>query len=398
MAQLAVDQGAAGPRTGRALGNETSRGTPSPLSRREAFDLARPDVPLGSLLEAAGAVRDAAWGRRLTYSRKVFLPVTNLCRDRCRYCTFRRDPQEPGAWSMTPAEISRLCAEGAAAGCKEALLCLGDRPEAAFPSYRTWLRAQGARSTPAYLQRACEIALEAGLLPHTNAGVLTRAEMQKLKDVNASLGLMLESMAPRLAGPGGAHENCPDKAPQRRLKMIREAGELAIALTTGILVGIGESPRERVEALLAIRELHRAHGHIQEVIVQPMRPKPGLEFPEGREPSATELARVIALARLVLDPEVSVQTPPNLSPADIPLLIAAGVNDWGGISPVTRDYVNPEAPWPQVAALAAACRERGYELEERLAIYPAFIAKSSFVSPRLRPRIETLQAALERPE
>src|SRR5206468_737317 len=224
---------------------------------------------------------------------------------------------------------------------------------------------------PDLVQRACAIALDCGLLPHTNAGLLTRDEMARLKEVNVSLGLMLENVSPRLRSRGQVHQWAPDKEPALRLRMLREAGELRIPFSTGLLIGIGETLAERVETLVAIRDLHRMYGHIQEVIVQNFRAKPTIRAADLAEPSATDLARTVAIARLILDPEVSVQAPPNLSPADHALLLTAGLNDWGGISPLTPDYVNPEAPWPHVAVLAATCRAAGYTLRERLAISPA---------------------------
>ena len=291
-----------------------------------------------------------------------------------------------------PEEIHVWATRGRALGCMEALMCLGDKPELAYPSYRTLLADLGHRTTAEYVFQACEIALNGGLLPHTNAGLLTADEMTRLKAVNVSLGLMLENVSPRLRGRGQVHQWAPDKEPALRLRMLREAGELQIPFTTGLLIGIGETLAERVETLVAIRDLHRTYGHIQEVIVQNFRAKPTIRAADLAEPSATDLARTVAIARLILDPEVSVQAPPNLSPADHALLLAAGLNDWGGISPLTPDYVNPEAPWPHVAALAATCRAAGYTLRERLAIYPAYIDRPGYLAPALRARVQALVA------
>jgi len=271
-------------------------------------------------------------------------------------------------------------------------MCLGDKPEVAFPAYRTTLAALGHRTTASYVRRACEIALDCGLLPHTNAGILTRDEMRDLKDVNVSLGLMLENVSPRLRGRGEVHQWAPDKDPAVRLRMLREAGELAIPFTTGLLIGIGETLRERVDTLVAIRDLHRAHGHVQEVIVQNFRAKPTIPRADAAEPDAADLARTVAVARLLLDDDVSVQAPPNLSPEDHALLLAAGVNDWGGMSPLTPDYVNPEAPWPHVASLAATCRDAGFTLRERLAIYPSYVDRPGWLAPGLRARVAALAA------
>src|SRR5262249_5876280 len=255
---------------------------------------------------------------------------------------------------------------------------------------RRTLAGLGHRTTAEYVHRACEIALDAGLLPHTNAGILTRDEMARLKDVNVSLGLMLEGVSPPLRGRGQVHQWAPDQPPAGRLRTLREAGELETPFTTGLLLGIGETLAERVDTLLAIRDLHRAYGHVQEVIVQNFRAKPTIARADAPEPDAPDIARTVAVARLVLDPEVSVQAPPNLSPADHALLLSAGLNDWGGISPLTPDYVNPEAPGPHVAALAATCRGAGYALSERLAIYPAYVDRPGFLAPALRPHVAAL--------
>jgi 7,8-didemethyl-8-hydroxy-5-deazariboflavin synthase CofG subunit len=379
--------GGASPPDGRLRDALARASAGEDLDRDVAVALLSDPGSTEALLAAAAARRDRAWGRTVTYSPKVFLPVTNLCRDRCDYCTFRKDPDDPDAWTMLPEEIRTWAARGHALGCREALLCLGDRPETAFASYRALLARLGHRTTADYLYEAATIALDAGLLPHTNAGVLTREEMARLKEVNVSLGLMLENISPRLRAPGAVHHRAPDKEPARRLRMLREAGELQIPFTTGLLLGIGETLAERVETLLAIRDLHRAYGHIQEVIVQAFRAKPTIACADAPEPTALDVARTVALARLVLDPEVSVQAPPNLSPDDHALLLAAGLNDWGGISPLTPDYVNPEAPWPHVRALAATCAAAGFVLAERLPIYPAFVTRPGFLAPRLRARV-----------
>ena len=363
-----------------------------PLSRDEALALLGDTTCTEPLLDVAGARRDAHWGTTVTYSPKVFLPVTNLCRDRCTYCTFRKDPGDPDAWTMLPEDIAAWSARGRTLGCKEALLCLGDKPEIAFREYRTTLASLGHATTAEYVERASAIALECGLLPHTNAGLLTGDEMARLRDVNVSLGLMLENVSPRLRERGQVHQWAPDKDPALRLRMLREAGELRIPFTTGLLIGIGETIAERVDTLIAIRDLHRAHGHIQEVIVQNFRTKPTIPLADAPEPDAVDLARTIAVARLLLDPEVSVQAPPNLSPDDHALLLRAGLNDWGGISPLTPDYVNPEAPWTHVAALAETCRTAGYRLAERLAIYPRYIEEPGWLAPALRPHVTALAA------
>ncbi|HEY6223885.1 MAG TPA: 7,8-didemethyl-8-hydroxy-5-deazariboflavin synthase CofG [Gemmatimonadales bacterium] len=359
--------------------------SPPSLSDREALELADAGVDaLSDLMAAAAARRDAAFGRRITFSPKVFLPITNLCRNRCDYCSFRRSPGQLGEWTMSPPEIEDWLERGREAGCVEALFCLGDSPERAFANYRRFLASTGHNSTADYLWWAGRRALARGLIPHTNAGILSAHEMARLKQVNASLGLMLESVSPRLCGPGMPHRRAPDKRPARRLQMTREAGELAIPFTSGLLVGIGETRRERVETLLAIRDVHRAHGHIQEVIVQPFRPHPATSMGGAAGPDSAEIAQAVALARLILPDEVSVQAPPNLVPASLSLLLLAGINDLGGVSPLTPDYINSHHPWPHLADLAATCERLDFELRPRLPIYPAFIERPGFLHDDLR--------------
>lgn len=330
-------------------------------------------IATDALMREAAARRDARWGRRITYSPKVFLPLTNLCRDVCDYCAFRRSPKDPDAHTMTPAEVEATLARAQALGCTEALFCLGDRPEAAFPSYRALLASWGFGSTVDYLVWACGAAIDAGLMAHTNAGVLTRDELARLKPVNASMGLMLESTSERLCARGGPHAGAPDKRPDVRLAMHEDAGALAIPFTSGILVGIGETEDERVEALVAIRDAHRRHGHIQEVIVQPFRAHADTRMARAPEATDDDYLRAIALARLLLDDEVTVQAPPNLSCSIAPL-VAAGVNDLGGISPVTPDFINREHAWPHLDRLARDCEAIGRTLEPRLPVHDAWKA------------------------
>jgi 7,8-didemethyl-8-hydroxy-5-deazariboflavin synthase CofG subunit len=345
---------------------------------------------LPAILDAAATLRDRGKGRTVTYSRKVFLPLTNLCRDDCGYCTFKRDPGQPGARTMELEEVLAVCDAGARLGCKEALLSLGDKPEVRFPEHRDWLRHRGYRTTMDYVVAASRaISTETGLLPHANPGLMSERDLLALRDWNVSVGLMLETVANRLGGAGGPHEHAPDKRPARRLRTIETAGRLGIAFTTGILFGIGETRAERVESLLAVRELHDRHGHIQEVIVQNFRTKPRIPMAGRPEPTLDELRRTLAVARLLLGPDVNVQAPPNLSPGTYPALIASGLNDWGGVSPLTIDYINPEAPWPHLAALEAATAAAGARLRERLAIYPEFIHRPGFVPEALRRRVLT---------
>lgn len=347
---------------------------------------------LPAVLAAAGRLRDRHKGRTVTYSRKLFLPVTNLCRDRCSYCTFRKDPRDPAAWTMTRDDLHEWLERAQLQGCKEALMCLGDKPELVSSAYRLTLQNLGHQTTTAYVYEACEIALSYGILPHTNAGIMSYDEMKWLKDVNVSLGLMLENVSPRLRERGMAHFSAPDKDPAVRIKMIREAGALAIPFTTGILIGIGETWQEVVDSLIAIRQIHQEYGHIQEVIIQNFRAKPDTRMADAPEPHSLEMAKTVAVARLIFGGQMNVQAPPNLNPVDHRLLLQAGINDWGGISPVTKDYVNPEAAWPHLDSLAQTCRQEGFTLRERLAIYEEYIDRPGFLLPALRPRTQELQA------
>src|SRR5881296_3601406 len=350
-----------------------------------------PTARLPALLDAASAVRDRGRGRRITFSAKVFVPLTTLCRDYCGYCTFRKDPGQPGAHFMTPDEVLALAERGSAAGCKEALFSLGDQPEKIFPEAREFLRAQGYARTLDYLAAMCELVLEkTGLLPHSNPGVMDRAALVRLKDSNASVGLMLENVSPRLMRDGLPHANAPDKVPALRLRTIEEAGKLSMAFTTGILIGIGETMAERVDSLFAIRTLHEKYGHIQEVIIQNFRSKPDIPMAAHPEPSLGDMLRTVAVARLILGPQMNVQAPPNLSYDDFPRLLETGINDWGGISPVTRDFINPEAAWPQITRLQAETESRGFTLRERLALYPEFVCRNEFLSSPVGDRVGRL--------
>ncbi|HSE03253.1 MAG TPA: 7,8-didemethyl-8-hydroxy-5-deazariboflavin synthase CofG, partial [Methylomirabilota bacterium] len=297
------------------------------------------DTPAGrlpALLGAASALRDRGRGRRITFSAKVFIPLTTLCRDYCGYCTFRKDPGEPGAFTMSPDQVLALARAGARLGAKEALFSLGDKPEALFPEHRAFLRSVGHRTTLGYLREISGRVLdETGLLPHANPGLMTERDLAALREVNVSMGIMLESTAERLLAPGAAHDRAPDKVPHRRLRTIARAGALGIPFTTGILIGIGETHAERVQSLLAIRELHERYGHIQEVIVQNFRAKAAIPMRGWPEPSALDLLRTVAVARLLLGPAMNIQAPPNLSAEGYDRLPAAGLNDWGGVSPLT---------------------------------------------------------------
>jgi FO synthase len=314
--------------------------------------------------------------RVVTYSPKVFIPLTKLCRDVCHYCTFAHPPRHGERAYMSGAAVLAVARAGAEAGCHEALFTLGDKPELRYRAAREELAGLGCRTTIEYLARMCELVLaETGLLPHVNPGVMTRADLELLRPVSASMGLMLETASERLAARGGPHYGSPDKLPERRLETIRLAGELAVPFTTGILIGIGETRVERIEALEAIAELHARYGHIQEVIVQNFRAKPGTKMAEHPEPSLEEHLWTIRAGREVLGPAMKIQAPPNLAYDDFPRLLEAGIDDWGGVSPLTIDHVNPEAPWPEIERLRAATEAAGCELAARLPIYPAYVAE-----------------------
>ena len=353
--------------------------------------LATPAERLPALLEAASALRDRGRGRRITFSAKVFIPLTTLCRDYCGYCTFRKDPGEPGAFTMTPDQVLALARAGARLGAKEALFSLGDKPEAIFPEHRAFLRSVGHRTTLGYLREiSARVLEETGLLPHANPGLMTERDLTSLREVNVSMGIMLESTSERLLAPGAAHDRAPDKVPQRRLRTIARAGVLGIPFTTGILIGIGETLAERVDALLAIRALHERHGHIQEVIIQNFRAKTAIPMRDWPEPGAPDLLRTVAVARLLLGPSMNIQAPPNLSAEGYDRLPAAGLNDWGGVSPLTPDHINPERPWPALAELRRRTEAAGHELRERLAVYPEYTTRETFLDERLRPRVAEL--------
>jgi FO synthase len=331
-------------------------------------------APLAELTEAAARLRDEGHGRRISYSRKVFIPLTHLCRDVCHYCTFAERPRVRPSAYLSPDEVLAIARAGAAANCTEALFTLGDKPELRYRAAREALGALGYESTIDYLKAMCALVLrETGLLPHANPGVMDRSEIASLRTVSASQGIMLESLSARLCEPGGVHFGSPDKRPGIRLETAHLAGELCVPFTTGILIGIGETRGERLEALVAIRDMHRRFGHIQEVIVQNFRAKAGTKRAGAVEPDVVDLLWSLAAARLILGPEMNIQAPPNLSPGVYPRLVAAGINDWGGISPVTPDYVNPEAPWPAIVELAERTAAAGKLLVHRLPIYPFYM-------------------------
>src|SRR5260370_363181 len=360
----------------------------SPISRDLALRLIRCNhADLPALLAAARAAKENFKPGVITYSRKVFLPLTNLCRDYCGYCTFRRDPGQSGAHTMTPDQVLQVAREGEKLGCTEALFSLGDKPELLFPEMRETLRQLGFRSTLHYLEAMCELVLrETSLLPHPNPGLMSAEWISRLAAVSPSMGLMLETTNNALLAAGAAHDNAPDKIPARRLRTIEEAGKQGVPFTTGILIGIGESPDDRVDALLAIRDLHLRYGHIQEVIIQNFRVKPEIPMYNWPEPTRGEMLRTIAVARMLV-PEVNIQAPPNLSDPDYENLLDAGINDWGGVSPLTPDFINPERPWPHLEQLKQRTQAKGFELRQRLPVYPEFVqpamGKSTLLDSKL---------------
>jgi 7,8-didemethyl-8-hydroxy-5-deazariboflavin synthase CofG subunit len=361
-----------------------------PISPEVACQLMRSeDDSLPDLLAAAQAARDRFKPGVITYSRKVFLPLTNLCRDYCGYCTFRRDPSDPGARTMTPAEVMQVVREGERLGCTEALFSLGDKPELLFPEIRKTLRRLGYKSTLQYLEAMCEMVLrESSLLPHPNPGLMSAEWLERLARVAPSMGLMLETTSTRLLEHGAAHDNAPDKDPAKRLRVIEVAGQQKIPFTTGILIGIGETPEERVDTLAAIRNLHEKYGHIQEVIVQNFRAKPATPMAAWPEPSRNDMLRTLAVARLMM-PRMNIQAPPNLSDPHFADLLDGGINDWGGVSPLTPDFINPEKPWPHLDELRRRTEAKGFALGQRLPVYSEFMEQASRQSELLKQRIET---------
>jgi len=365
-----------------------------PLSRETALEFIQcSDEFLPKLLGAARSAKEQFKPGVITYSRKVFLPLTNLCRDYCGYCVFRKDPGDPGAHTMTPDEVLDVVRQGEKLGCTEALFSLGDKPELLFAEIRETLRHLGYRSTLHYLEAMCELVLrETSLLPHPNPGLMSAEWIARLAAVSPSMGLMLETTNADLLGSGLAHDNAPDKLPVKRLRVIEDAGKQRVPFTTGLLIGIGESVEDRVDTLLAIRQMHECYGHIQEVIVQNFRAKPGIPMQDCPEPGLGEMLRTVAVARLLM-PEVNIQAPPNLSAPYYDDLLEAGINDWGGVSPLTPDFINPEKPWPHLEQLRLRTESRGFTLEQRLPVYPEFLpmvaARPGLIADRVRAAADT---------
>jgi len=359
-----------------------------PLTAAEALALAEcPDT--AALANLACTLRDQHHGKLITYSRKVFIPLTHLCRDVCHYCTFARTPKRIEQPYMSIDQVLELCHAGAKAGCQEALFTLGEKPELRFQAARDGLQQLGFATTLDYVTEvAGRVLNETGLLPHINAGNMNSTEIDRLRQVSASMGIMLESASDRLCEKGMPHYGSPDKDPAIRLETIEQAGRLSVPFTSGILIGIGETRRERIESLLALRQSHQRHAHIQEIIVQNFRAKPNTKMALAPEPDLNDLLWTIAVARLIFGAEMSIQAPPNLSPGVLPQLIAAGINDWGGVSPLTPDHVNPEAPWPHLDKLARETAAAGKFLDQRLTIYPRFAQEPvKWLTEELRPHV-----------
>jgi FO synthase len=380
------------------------RGALARLGGGEPLDRAAAEIllqarggDLKTLLSYAKRTRDAgleAAGRPgvITYSKKVFIPLTRLCRDRCGYCTFATVPGRLESLYLSPDEVLDIARQGAALGCKEALFTLGDRPEARWKQAREWLDAHGYDETLSYVRAmAIRVLEETGLLPHLNPGVMNSQDFQRLKPVAPSMGMMLETTSTRLfATKGEAHYGSPDKDPKVRLQVLEDAGRSNVPFTTGILIGIGETLEERVDAIFALRDVQRAHKGIQEVIVQNFRAKPDTKMRNTPDAELADLAATIAVTRLVLGPDARVQAPPNLVGDEHQLMIDAGIDDWGGVSPLTPDHVNPERPWPQLDQLARLTRKAGFTLRERLTIYPEYLSKPSWLDPSIKDHVAAL--------
>ncbi len=364
------------------------------LTDEEAWSLvSASEQTLTAMVEASGAMRDGGKGRTVSFSPKVFIPLTHMCRDFCGYCIFRKTPEQAGdTLYMTPEQVLDVAKAGQKLGCTEALFTLGERPEQRYPEAKEWLEHRGFKSTLEYLTYVNRLVLEeTTLLPHANPGTMSRREMAALQPYNPSMGLMLESTSAVLYGPGGAHEFAPSKRPRVRLRTIELAGELRLPFTTGILIGIGDTREDRIESLLAIRDLHRRFEHVQEVIVQNFRAKPGTAMSDRLDADTIELLWSVAAARLILGPDANVQVPPNLSADNYQIYLDAGINDWGGVSPLTIDFVNPEAPWPALEHLKEQTEAAGFELKPRLPVYPEyFLTTGKYMPEGLLTKVRAL--------
>jgi 7,8-didemethyl-8-hydroxy-5-deazariboflavin synthase len=342
------------------------------------------ECPTDVLLMAAGRIRDRSKPDVITYSRKVFINLVNLCRDTCTYCSYKKEPGNPMLSMLNPSQVLAIAEAGKKLCCTEALFVTGERPEQKYEQARTWLHSLGYSSTVEYIRSMSELVLEkTGLLPHTNAGSMTKKEMSMLQDTNVSLGLMLETSSERLMEKGMPHENAPSKNPKVRIKALKSAGELRIPITTGLLVGIGETQEDLIDSLFVIRELHEKYGHIQEVIMQNFAPKPETGMAKFPPASPEYFLRSVAMARIAM-PGMNIQVPPNLNPDIFGRYISAGINDWGGISPVTIDHVNPEFPWPSIGLVRKMSESNGRKLKARLPVYAEFLKGGFITSERLQ--------------
>ena len=364
------------------------------LSDADALSLLGADADATQEISAvASHMRDQAKGKTITFSPKVFIPLTHLCRDFCGYCTFRKDPKQAGKdLFMTPEQVLDVANAGAALGCTEALFTLGERPEQRYPEAKEWLQHRGFQTTLEYLTHVCQLVLEeTSMLPHANPGTMARREIAALQPFNPSMGLMLESTSEALYAKGGPHEFAPSKRPRVRLRTLELAGQLRVPFTTGILIGIGESRRDRIESLVAIAKLHAEYGHVQEVIIQNFRAKPDTAMQESPDAETAEFFWTVAVARLILGAEANVQVPPNLSASNYQIYIDAGINDWGGVSPLTIDFVNPEAPWPALTELRAKTEAAGFQLRPRLPVYPEyFLETKEFLPDSLHQKVSKM--------
>ena len=358
------------------------------ISREEAYALMQ-SSNADQLCELAYRIKKGKKSNIVTYSRKIFIPLTNLCRDTCSYCTYKREPSDPKAVMMKPEQVLEIAERGKKARCTEALFMTGERPEQRYDEARQWLKSLGYSSTIEYVTHMSELVLKkTGLLPHTNPGNMTKEEMVELKQSNPSLGMMLENVSERLCSKGMPHELAPSKNPKVRLKTIENAGQLKIPFTTGLLVGIGETLYELVDSLFAIKELHAKYGHIQEVIIQNFSPKPDTPMALAPTPTLTYMLKAVAIARIIM-PDMNIQVPPNLNPTHYNRYLNAGINDWGGISPLTIDHVNPEFPWPRIDDVKSATEQNGFVLKARLPVYPEYINKD-FLSDKMLEHVAVL--------
>lgn len=345
---------------------------------------------LHAILSTARAIRDTSKKGPITYSRKIFIDLINLCRDSCSYCTYKKEPGDRSASMMSPTEVLHLAHAGKRLRCTEALIVTGERPEQKYSEARSWLRSLGHSSTIEYVREVCEMILrKTGLLPHTNAGSLTKKEMSVLRDTNVSLGVMLESSSERLSMNGMPHEMAPSKNPKVRVRTLEGAGDLRIPTTTGLLIGIGEETAEIIESLFLLKDINNRYGHIQELIMQNFAPKIGTKMASSPPPACDFFLKAVGIARIILR-DMNIQVPPNLNPFNFGRFLDAGINDWGGISPLTPDYVNPEYPWPSISSVRNATESRGHVMRARLPVYPSFLRDRTFMSEQLRCYVEPL--------